>query len=333
MSAASDVTMSKLLDTLGCTFNYSTTNRIGKLPEMAKGGRKYPRNIKLRLLTKQQKSEMFGLKKDLNQIQGYEKVTFWNDLDNKELMAHREVKQIHTAAVAMEGVSSRRRGDSIVIDQRLYRKSDFGNLPHGLTLENVSTLTTPDGTAFQGHNSPLSNMYHCKLRDSEGREAHCVEQLYAIRMAEICKADLVVHNQIKAEKNPYTILTLTKGIKQSDEWRRRKVDILREIVDLKFVTHPNLMEKLQGYSKPLFYEATQHPLFGCGYTLQHANALTADKVSDDRNLMGIIVRDIRERYAHGRLATLLPQLVCNLLSTAQQWRRYNSKCSLLVTRD
>ena len=102
---------------------------------------------------------MFGLKPELNKIKGYETVFFANDMDSEELMTYRELKQIHCAASALEGVESKMKGNMIIIDQKVYKKHDLPNLPHGLTLENVSTVTTPDGVAFSEHN----NLYLYKL--------------------------------------------------------------------------------------------------------------------------------------------------------------------------
>ena len=203
---------------------------------------KFPRAIKLRLATRQQKSEMFGLKHDLNTVKDYEKVFFTNDLNNDELMVYREVKQIHSAA-------SKMRADSVIIDQKIYKKHDFSTLPHGPTLENVATVETPDGIAFQGHNSLLRNLYACPLMDAEGREANCVEQLDTLRQAELCGANLAVLNQIKAEKNPYNLKAISRQIRRNDDWNNSSTHILRNINELKFTCHPSLLAKLLGFKK------------------------------------------------------------------------------------
>ena len=134
---------------------------------------KFPRIIKLKLATRQQKSEMFGRRAELNKIRGYEKVFFANDMSEEELLTYREVKQIHNAAAALDGVESKIRNDAVIIDHKVYKKHDFTHLPHGL-LESVSAKVTPDGLACQGHNSPLSNLFACALKDDKGRTANSV---------------------------------------------------------------------------------------------------------------------------------------------------------------
>ena len=104
--------MSKLLETLGASFNYTATNgafRVGKIPMGGIENIKFPRIIKLKLATctRQQKSEMFGRRAEFNKIRGYEKIFFANDMSEEELLTYREVKQIHNAAAALDGVESK----------------------------------------------------------------------------------------------------------------------------------------------------------------------------------------------------------------------------------
>ena len=143
-------TMNLLFRELGCSFPFSMTNganRLGqnKPPQAKKGKRIITRNIILRLLTTQQKSRDHEV---LNEV------GFSNDYTDEQMLIHGEVQQVYAAARKLEGVSTQSRSLSIVIDNKVYTKKDFNNLPHGLTLENVSTIETPDGMAFQGHNSP-----------------------------------------------------------------------------------------------------------------------------------------------------------------------------------
>ena len=103
------LTMTELINILGCTFPYSLTNggfRIGKLSNVKKGGDSYPRNIKLRLQTTQQKSEMFGLKDNLKKSMKFEKVIFANDLSSDDLLTYKEVQTLYNATKCIgQGVS------------------------------------------------------------------------------------------------------------------------------------------------------------------------------------------------------------------------------------
>ena len=118
----------------------------------------HPRPVRWKLLTKQQKSELFGIKKNLLQMEHYKKVIIANDYDDDELLTLREARLINNAANSIQGVTSRLKGLAVGIDDKLYTKNDFVNLPHDLSPENVSTITTELGIFFQGHNSPLSSL-------------------------------------------------------------------------------------------------------------------------------------------------------------------------------
>ena len=87
--------------TTGCSYPYALTNgahRLGRRPEGVRNSTKYSRPIKLKLLTRQQKSELFGLRLNYTKHKRYEHVKMSNDLDEKEMFRYREARQILSAA-------------------------------------------------------------------------------------------------------------------------------------------------------------------------------------------------------------------------------------------
>ena len=290
--------MRDFLSALGATFVFSATNgayRIGKLSGSSGNDGQHGRNIKLMLATIQQKSEIFGLRNNLLQEKRFEHARINNELNNDELMVYRELQQLHMAA-KHKGVASKIKGSKLIIDNQVYERQNFDNLPYDLTLESSSTMETPDGTAFQGHTSPLSNFYPIRLEDSQGRKAQSAEQLYAMHMAEECRCSAAVQKQVTREMNPYELKNLTRQIQKTASWKERSTQVLAEVVELKFTSHPSLMAKLQGCKKEHFYEATRDPVFGCGFLLSQAKDITIDKVKPHSNVMGKILSDIRNKY-------------------------------------
>ena len=188
------------------------------------------------------------------------------------------------------------RGSSLVIDDKLYSFEEFDKLPHGLTKEGVSTLATPDGIAFQGHLSPLSNMFRCTLEDGKGRNATSAEHMYTIRMAEICNTTKETQKAIQAEENPYALKAIAKNIRKNAQWNKVKLDVLKEVMELKFVSHDTLMAKLQSYPKLHFYEATFDPIFGCGVSLFNADRISAANVDETSNRTGRLLEELRNKY-------------------------------------
>ena len=164
-------TMSDLLLAARASFNFSATNsayRMGKASADLKVNKR-TRSVKLVLATRQQKSELFGIWKQLRQNQKYEKVNIQLDMDDDHMLKLREVQQLHAMAKGVKDVTSSIKGFNLVLNGRVYERKEFDNLPHGLSRENGSTLKTPDGMAFQGHCSPFSNMYPAETTDKEGR--------------------------------------------------------------------------------------------------------------------------------------------------------------------
>ena len=293
------VIMAEFLCAAGCSFQYAFTNGasiIGRLPKSSGEVSRYARPIKLCLITKQQKSELFGLKENYLKVPKFINVRLANNMNEEELLAYREMKLVYTAAKGLTGVSAKLRGATVIIDERVYRKADFDRLPHGLTAESISTRLTPDGVAFQSHLSPLSNLYNCKLTDQQGRNATSVEHMYMQRMAEMCNASLATRKRIKDEMNPYVLKQLGRSIKRNEEWNRSKNDILKQLMELKFLSHGSLMNKLQAYTRLHFYEATHDLVYGCGFSLAEASQICTESVQNTSNLTGKLLEDIRDKH-------------------------------------
>ena len=82
-------TMSIIFKEMGTSFPHSMTNgafRIGQKLKLQ------PRNIVLRLLTIQQKSELFGLAKNLRDHEILGETRFMNDYTDEQMLVHREVQ-------------------------------------------------------------------------------------------------------------------------------------------------------------------------------------------------------------------------------------------------
>ena len=173
------VVMTDLLNKMGASFAYSATHgaiRLGNptnqtQAQEATGADRSPyiRPIKLRLSTTQQKSELAGIQKNAKHHEKYKNIRLFNDYNDEELLVHKEARQIYNAALKNKEVKTTSlHGTAVFINGTRYDRSNYDNLPCKLTKENVSTILTGDGVAFQGHFSPLSNFYRCNLKDTAG---------------------------------------------------------------------------------------------------------------------------------------------------------------------
>ena len=106
-------TMSNLLTAGGASFNFSATNgayRMGKVTDDSSNINKRTRSIKLVLATRQQKSELFGIWKQLKTNKQYEKVQIQSDMDDDDMLKLREVQQLHAMAREMKDVTTKIKG-------------------------------------------------------------------------------------------------------------------------------------------------------------------------------------------------------------------------------
>ena len=92
--------MAYLLTAAGASFNFSATNGayiMGNISADTKVN-KGTRSIKLVLATRQQKSELFGIWRQLKQNKKYEKTQIQSDMDDDHMLKMREEQQLHAMA-------------------------------------------------------------------------------------------------------------------------------------------------------------------------------------------------------------------------------------------
>ena len=289
-------TMNDLLAPLNNEVIYTQTNgaiRMGARPSNQTGGKQrstQPRPIKLHCATRLQKGVLYRGLQDIRKIPKYAKVSMSNEWDNDSMLVRKEVQTIYNKAKQIDGIQLKMKGEAIEIDGRTYTREQFQNLPHGLTLENASTVETPNGVAFQGHGSPVSSLYQCEIDDGD-RTYTCVEQQFVYYMALECK-DYVAAANVLCESNPFTILSIGKGIKKTREWNDCEVNVLKECHREKLEQNPEIRRKLEAYGKVKFYEATFHRTYGAGFRLEEANEGTANPPRGYRNELGIIIEEL-----------------------------------------
>ena len=147
----------------------------------------YGRPIMLSLAKFQQKIIIFSQQHRLRGHPKYGNIRILEDFDEADMLKYRVARQV-CAAARKHTADVKLRGTAVQIDGKVIEANDFhADLPYSITPESAATIPTPDGTAFQGHASPLSNLYRCDLT-SDGEQGSSVEHLYTLRMAHVCKA-------------------------------------------------------------------------------------------------------------------------------------------------
>ena len=134
--------------------------------------------------------------------------------------SQRGQQSIHNVASKLPNMTSKMKGNKIELNGKIYTGDMFDKLPAGLTLENCATRPTPDGIAFQGHSSPLSNFYPSVIHDViTGQVYNSAGQMYAHKTA-LAHHKEAIAEHILREKNPSTIKQLSKGLSIGEEWKK-----------------------------------------------------------------------------------------------------------------
>ena len=202
-------------------------------------------------------------------------------------MAYKEIQLLHMAAQKLTNVKSKMKGNRIEIDGKIYDCKNFHELPHGLNLEDASSIITKDGMAFASHCSPYSNLYPAKI--DENRFGYNCAEHYIMHNRTKSGNDEVVAVKILSEVSPYTIINLGKSVKPSPEWKKTEKSVLKKAVNMKFSQNRGLHEKIMKVIANRFYECTLHPVFGAGFTLKEVGQGTVTVKPTHQNCMGALL--------------------------------------------
>ena len=145
--------------------------------------------------------------------------TIYNDHLTIDQMREREDLQCLKILAEEKGRDCQLKGDQI-IDNWGDDKSNLESLPEDISMERAKTqmCNGVKGLAFQGHHSPLSNFYPCKIQ-FKNQTYVSVEQAYFHQAAIGCNM-LTQANVIKATQSPYEIKALSKKIPTTPLWAK-----------------------------------------------------------------------------------------------------------------
>ena len=218
------------------------------------------------------------------------------DLSPKELSKCRDVRAVHALAKS-KGIDSRLKGVDVVVEGTRYTYEDIltGKLtPRGITFEAARTRATPDGLAYTGPHSPLSNLCPCRLTSVDGSKVYSsVEHWYAFDCPTVHGNNKVLE-RLKTETNQYEIKQIHATIKpKKQEWLDSQHQRLMHMVRTKFQSHDHLKAKLIATKpKGYLYEATLDEHWGCGKPIHDVMNITQQTIKG-KNEMGEMLMKIR----------------------------------------
>ena len=262
------------------------TYRLGPL----KNGIARPRSIKVIFANSSTKGEIFKNIDKLKNNDAWKGIRLSDALTPLEQSQQRDLRCIYAAAKA-QGINTKLRGSSIIIDEVKYTYKDINDLPHSWCMKNIKVLQVADGLAFQSHHAFLSNMYPCPIKD-DNNTYKSAEHFYSCDLAKYHHRNDLIQPILDAQDG-YTAKRIVRSIKVVDEWQDEKIKAMKKIITMKFDQNDNLRDMLIN-TKGCLYEATKSDMdFACGYTLSQAKEINKESIKG-KNLLGKILCEYRD---------------------------------------
>ena len=231
-----------------------------------------PRPIVVGFKLIEEKIEVFKHLKNLRGNERWSRVYISDDLTECQQRQMRDLRAL-SAYAKSKGFDSSIRANCLVIDRRKYAYKDLFRLAPELKLEKAKTLECLDGKgiAFQSVHSPLSNLYPCNIV-YQGRVFLSAEGALQFTRATICKREDVAR-AIEFERDAYEAKRAAADIKFSQEWQDVVVEVLEEILIIKFTTNENCRKALLATGNRMLFEATGDKTWSCGLPLAKIHEL------------------------------------------------------------
>ena len=206
--------MENLLNDFGADWkdtDIKTTYRLGPI----KPGIARPRSIKVIFSNVHVKGEIFKNIEKLSKLDAWKGVRLSDAISRQEQNQQRDLRCIYAAAKS-RGLNVKLRGSTIIIDDVKFTHKDIDELPHNLSMENVTIVKVSDGHAFQSHFAFLSNMYPCEITD-DNIVYRSAEHYYSADMARHHNRLDLIEDIIEATDG-YEAKRIVRNIKKNDSW-------------------------------------------------------------------------------------------------------------------
>ena len=310
--------------------DYNKLERLGRWNQ----ARKWPRPIKLELMTTHKKNKILACKDYLWETADYYNVRLHPDepksvrvgramlrqLANKARYEGKAVQQ-SAANVVVDGVKynldnihkltaqnppqSWRHGEGLKKDhpsvkpplkQKALEKDAPPDDEHLKYAENLCTLDTPYGLAFFGIRSRFSNFYPCEIT-LNGRSYRSVEHGYQAEKA-VYAGDHVRLTAILNAKTPLEAKQIGREVTVGVKWIHLKRSVMRKLLFAKFTQHPQLGEYLCSTKGNNLIEGSTDDYWGAGVPLHSKELLEGNW--HGRNELGRLLISVREELLQGK---------------------------------
>lgn len=199
--------------------------------------------------------------KDNDQLRG---IYLNDDVTIETKRARDEYRSVANLARS-SGAMVRVHDDGIVLDGTKYKLFEPDTLPANYTLSKAKTVSTQNGIFFHSESSFLSNFSPSPIW-ADDHAYPTAEHRYQSLKCEIT-GDLVTRNRVMAAASPLEAKRIADLVPENAEWRGKRLEIMKSVLDEKFAQNKNLANLLVGTGQAKLYEATANNYFGIGATL------------------------------------------------------------------
>lgn len=126
----------------------------------------------------------------------------------------------------------------ITVNNITYSHKNLDCLPEGCRLEDAKIIKVKGGLAFQSEHAWLSNFFPCKI-EIDGERFVSAEQAYQFTKASRL-GDPNLATMISRTKKPSRAKKLGGGLEHHPDWDAQKIDVMRTIMEEKFMQNPYL---------------------------------------------------------------------------------------------
>ena len=267
--------------------------RKGKWVNPVEGQVHKPRPIIVRFFDSATKYEIF---KNLKKIAGSDKwhnVFINEDLTSDQMKKMKDLRLINGYARSV-GKTSSVRGTKIIIENQKYTLDELDKVPKEISIKRAKQITLKDNSEviFQGHHSVLSNMAQSKFT-FDGKEFENAESAHQFKRAQTAGKVYVAAEVFKQQDDPYLVKRLCRNIKDNEEWRQSKEDVMRNIIEAKFGQDEACKKELLSTGKARLYEGTSDKFCGCSIPIAKYKTLDSKNIPG-KNKLGQILETARE---------------------------------------
>ena len=238
------------------------------------------------------KKEIFGNLKKLNGNNRWQNIFINDDLTTDQIGKMKDLRAVNAYAKSL-GKNSKVKGTNLFLEGEKFTLDDVYNVPEEVSIVKAKNIEVDNGSGivFQGHHSFCSNMHSVDV-EFEGKLFHTSEVAYQFKRAED-NGCTEIAKKIRHLRDPYKAKRMSKKVKETPEWSKKKEKVMKAIVEAKFNQNEEMKKKLVDTKEKVLCEGTGDKFWGCGTSISQAQTVKVKKLQG-KNTLGNILMAVRK---------------------------------------